>query len=351
MGEPISNRLPVLSFNSQRRFGIELEVNAFDKKARPEPGKRPLGIEHISRVVQENAEEGAEIKDYEHTQENQRWIIKPDSSCGIEICNPPMKGWRGIKKVCNVVEAFAQDPKIMVDKRCSVHVHVEVADLCEAEIASIIIYWIKAEQVFLDLVPTERKRNRYCQSLGITSLFDVESQLPPVEVIRRIGDVKYYTLNTNQMRRTNNQRKTIEFRIIEGQGCKDPFLCKNWIRLILHFVEMTCRRPLPPPYKANDPWSGFCLLDTKHVMELLGFGNDPPVYELSSGLTQTRNWMLARLMCYINSSDEQGPRWKAAQELHEIIKKFAEQGVIIDPKEHLSPSDLADALYNDGLRY
>jgi len=351
MGEPTCNKLPVLSFNSQRRFGIELEINSFDKKSRPESGKRPAGIEHVARVVQENTEEGADIKDYEHTQDNSRWIIKPDSSCGIEICTPPLKGWRGIKKVCQVVEAFRRDSKISVDRRCSVHVHVEVADLCEAEIASIICHWIKAEQIFLDLVPLERKRNRYCQSIDMTSLFEVESQLAPADIIRRIGDVKYYSLNTNQMRRTNNQRKTLEFRIIEGAGCKDPFLCKNWVRLLLHFVEMTCRRPLPAPFKMNDPWTGFCLLDTKHVMDILGFGNDPSIYELSTGLTQTRNWMLARLLCYIDSGEGKGPRWKAAEELKEIVGKFAEQGVIIDPKEHLSPSDLVDALYNDNLRY
>lgn len=351
MGEPITNKLPFLSFNSQRRFGVELEINAFDKRPRPEPGKRPAGIEHVNRIVQENTEEGSEIKDYEHTQENSRWVVKPDSSCGIEICTPPLKGWRGIRKVCKVVEAFSLDPKICVDKRCSVHVHVEVADLCEAEIASVIVYWIKAEQVFLDLVPTERKRNRYCQSIDMTSLFEVESQLPPSEIIKRVGDVKYYTLNSNQMRRTNNQRKTLEFRIIEGQGCKDPFLCKNWVRLLLHFVEMTCRRPLPAPYKSNDPWTGFSIFDPKHVMEVLGFNNDPPSYELSSGLTQTRNWMLARLIHYINHSKDKGPRWKALEELQEIFKKFEDTGMKIDPKEHLSPSDMPDALYNDNLRY
>lgn len=350
MGVPM-NKLENLSFNSQRRIGVELEVNAFDGRNRPETGKRPAGIEHVCRVVQENTEEGAMLKEWEHTQENEQWVCKPDSSCGIEVCTPPLKGWRGIRKVVQVVDAFAKDPKIKVDKRCSVHVHVEVADLSETQIGSVITHWVKCEPIFMDLVPPERKKNRYCQFVGMTTLFDTDVILTPGDIIKRVGDVKYYTLNTNQYRRSNGTRKTLEFRIIEGAGCKDPYLVKNWIRLLLHFVERTSKMPMPGPYKKDDPWSSYCWLDTKDVMRLLGFHNDPHQYELSKGLTQTRNWMLARLMKYMMPDTEKGPRWKAFAELQEILAKFKEEGTVIDPQEHLSPSDLQDALYNESLRF
>lgn len=350
MGVPMT-KLEGLSFDSKRRFGVELELNSADGRNRPEQGKRPLGIEHICRIVQENCEEGAMIKEWEHTQENEQWICKPDSSCGIEICTPPLKGWRGIRKVCQVVDAFYRDSKVKVDKRCSVHVHVEVADLSDVQIASVISYWVKCEPIFLDLVPTERKKNRYCQFVGMTNLFDTDILFTYQDIIKRVGEVKYYTLNTNQMRKSGGTRKTIEFRIIEGAGCKDPFLIKNWIRLLLHFVERTSVMPLPGAYKQNDPWSSYCWFDTKDVMKLLGFDNDPPRYELSKGLTQTRNWMLARLIRYMNPDLNKGPRWKAYQELQEILTVFKSEGLVIDPQEHLSPSDLQDALYNEGLRF
>jgi hypothetical protein len=61
--------------------------------------------------------------------------------------------------------------------------------------------------------------------------------------------------------------------------------------------------------------------------------------------------MLARLMKFMNPDTDRGPRWKAYQELQEILTDLRHEGVVIDPSEHLSPQDMADALYNDGLRF
>src|ERR1017187_5174505 len=96
--------------------------------------------------------------------------------------------------------------------------------------------------------PDIRKKNRYCQNMGMTSLFEHNQNYSPLTMIEKVGEVKYFSLNTNQLRRTGGKRRTVEFRIIEGQGCKDPYLMKNWIRLILHFVEMVKQLPYPSPY-------------------------------------------------------------------------------------------------------
>lgn len=350
MGAPAkyTGKLPHMGFTSDRRFGIELELLAFDGKNRPDPGHKVSGIDYVGHVVAQNSTEGVDIREWEHTHGNDVWVIKPDSSCGMEVCTPIFKGWTGLKKVVDVVYALGQDPKIKIDHRCSVHLHVEVADLEQTELASVIAHWFKAEPVFMDSVPMNRKRNRYCQFMGLTNLVGHDTRIPPQELIKRVGNVKYYSLNTNQLMR--NGRKTIEFRIIEGEGVKDPYLIKNWTRLIVHFIEMARRRPLPQPYNENDVWSSYCWLDVEDVLKLLGFNNNPREYELSPGLEQTRNWFLARLNKHISKDVERGPRHYAYKELQAILKRFAAEGNEIVPEKHLTPTDLKDALYQENTR-
>lgn len=341
-----------LSFRSDRCFGVELEILAADGRNRPEGGEdfKPEGADYVTALVKKNADEGVEWRCYEHTDENNCWVIKPDSSCGLEICSPIYRNWRGINKVCKVVDAFRKDPNIIVDQRCSVHVHVEVADLSLVQVASVIAHWVKCDAVFLDMVPNHRKMNRYCQFLAMHDIFDTDIYMSPEDIILAVGDVKYYTMNTHQWQRSDGKRKTLEFRIIEGEGCKDPFLIKNWLRLLLHFVEMTARRPVPPPYVKGNPWSWVCLLDPEDVFKLLGFAVNQ--YELSNGLTQTRNWMLARLLRYMTPDVKGGPRWKAYEELNKMVNNLQKaENKLFRFEEHLSPSDLQEALYADNLRF
>jgi hypothetical protein len=337
----------VLTFNSNRRFGVELEILAFDKKNRPTEEKMPKGTDYVVNLVKKNVEENVESRAYEHTKDNSCWVIKPDSSCGLEICTPPLKGWKGIKKVCQVVEAFGKDPKIEVDKRCSVHVHVEVSDLSEEQIGTVIAYWIKCEPIFMDLVPQIRKRNRYCQLMGMTNLFNPESTYTARNLINKVGEVKYFSMNTNQLK--DGKRNTIEFRIIEGEGCKNPYLIKNWLRLLLHFVEITSNMQMPPPYKSNDQWSSLLWLDTRDVFKLLGFEIDQ--FNLSKGLTQTRDWMVARLLQYMYPDIEQGPRCRAYKELLEYIEDLSKKGYYLNKEENLLPKNLEESLYEESLRF
>jgi hypothetical protein len=351
MGTPIKKQRtgkPYLSFGSDRRFGIELELLAFDGKNRPDQGQKPAGIAEVGMLVADNATEGADIRDWEHTNNNEVWVIKPDSSCGMEVCTPIYKGWTGLKKCMDVVAALGRDSRIKVDQRCSVHLHVEVADMEAPDIANVIAHWFKVEPIFMDSVPPTRKRNRYCQFMGLTNLLQHDQRITPGDMIKRVGNVKYYSLNTNQYLR--NSRKTIEFRIIEGDGVKDPYLIKNWTRLIIHFIEMARKRPFPGPYDPNDPFSSFTWLDTEDVFRLLGFSDNPVEYDLSPGLEETRNWFLARLQKHMSKDEETGVRYHAYHELQNILRRFADAGTEITPEKHLTPSDLKDALYNEETR-
>jgi Putative amidoligase enzyme len=344
MGVPMirSGKLPLLGFTYPRRFGIELELNAFDGKNRPDTGSKPAGIDYIAMLVAKSCGgDGVDIRDWQHTDGNDGWVVKPDSSCGLEVCTPIFKGWDGLRKVCEVVHAFQLDPKIKVDNRCSVHIHIEVADLSQDQLGSIIAHWFKVEPVFMDSVPPHRKRNRYCQFMGLTNLVQHDARIVPSDIVRRVGNVKYYSLNTNQM--IKNGRQTVEFRIIEGDGVKDPYLIKNWTRLIIQFVERASKLAYPGNYQIGNPWTSFCWLDPIDVFDMLGF--NPEQYELSPGLQQTRDWFLARLQKHMAKDTEGGPRSIAYKQLQELIAKFNDYGINTNPADHLSPSDMRHALF------
>jgi hypothetical protein len=307
-----------ISINYNRRFGVEIEINAFDgrdfKRDPLSRREKPVGLDYIASLVSETVGYSAKATRWHHTHNNfTDWICKPDSSCGLEICSPAATGRAALREIEMVISALASDEKVRLDDRCSLHLHVNVADCISQEsrmfsnnmeicperstaLASILAHWIKCEAVFLDSVPVERKRNSYCQCIGLSDVFEHTGPLSAMDLILRLGDHKYFTVNTYHL--VANRRPTIEFRIVEKEGCLNANLAKNWIRLILHFVEMTKDRGVPKKYKRNDPWSSLLWLDPKDVLLLLGFlGNATLDHELE----ETRNWFLARLVSNIDT--------------------------------------------------
>jgi hypothetical protein len=336
-------------FDYNRRFGVEIELNALDsrdfKRTPLKKDELPLGVEYIGDLITKITNFPVEIKKHHHTHNNNAWVIKPDSSCGIEICPPPGKGWHSLKNTCKVVHAFREDPLIMLDHRCSLHVHVEVAD-CKSvgetdckksvDLAKILMYWIKSEGVFLDSVPMNRKRNKYCQCIGLLDLFECETPFNPEMIIKRMGNQKYFSMNSYHMIKGN--RDTVEFRIMGNEGCDDPFVVKNWIRLLVHFVEMAKAAPLPQSYVTDDPWSGFAWLNPMEVMELLKF---TPEHELSDGLTQTRNWFIGRLQKNIADNLTDGVfsskgREIAAKQINELALKYNIKEEDVHPTDEMA---------------
>ena len=284
-----------LECNYLRRFGAEIEVNSFDLCSRPPDRKAmPEGTAQVANIVQKASQNVVNIHKWAYDHNNQTWIIKPDSSCGIEICTPVLKGWRGLMQVCRVVDALSK-ARVPTDDRCSFHVHVDVSDLKDVDIATIINWWIKCEPVFMDSVPASRKRNQYCQMLGQHEAFDrlEDGFIQPETLIRLLGHTKYFTINTYHY--YHQKRKSLEFRIMDSECCITPWDAKNWIRLVLHFVERALKVGMPSAYFPGDRWSGYCWLDPIDVFQFLGFEGD---FSLSPGLQQVKAWFLDRL--YLN---------------------------------------------------
>lgn len=339
-----------LGFFSSRKFGIEIELNAFDGKAKPDDGSKVAGIDYVGKLINDHTEEGAEVHGWEHTNNNTRWIIKPDSSCGMEVCTPPVTGWKGLHKICRVVEALSLDTKIKSDKRCSVHVHIDVADLDVEQIARVLGWYIKCEPVIMDMVPDHRKINRYCQFIGMTAVLSHDEKYSSQDIINRVSDYKYYSMNARALRK-ESPRRTIEFRIVEGDGCRDAYLIKNWVRFLLHFIDRAINRPLIMEYKAGNPWSHLCWLDPEDTFRFLGFSNNPKEFELSKGLQQTRDWIMARMIKNMNKDEDGGPRQYAYREFLEMLARFKSEGIQINLADHLSPKELSTALYGESFKY
>src|SRR3954471_24683945 len=116
----MSKIIQPLCYESARRFGIEYEVLAFDGKSRADGGGQPVGIQIIAMVVHKAVPlDQVDLKGYEHTDNNTAFVVKPDSSCGVEVCTPILKGYDGLTRAVKVADAFRKDEQIKVDQRCS----------------------------------------------------------------------------------------------------------------------------------------------------------------------------------------------------------------------------------------
>lgn len=333
----------ILSFMSERRFGTETEILSADRrnfKLRPlnsDRGEMPEGIDSFALTISDVIKQEVVLRHWHLTHNNNSWVLKPDSSCGIEICSPVSKGWLGLQKICRVTQALAAHPIAAVDDRCGFHVHVDVGDIGFEGVGAILCYWIKFEHLFMDAMPDLRKRNRYCQAICMSSI-DVEAHISIPDLIRRLGINKYYSINTWHMNK--GKRQTIEFRIMDSGACLNAFTIKNWVRLLLHFVERSRLQDVPPQYEPNRKESSLCWLDLNDFMEFMQFNQS-----LSGGMIQMRNWFLARIRANINSKLSgiwtPNARIIIKEQLDTIWSKLD----LGDSEQYLNPTDMEKALY------
>lgn len=270
-----------MKFLYNRPFGVEIEVNSFDGSKFTPKEKLPQGIHYVANLISKLFNEYVEVRDFGHTHWRETygcWIVKPDNSCGIEVCSPIVKGWIGLKKVCQVVDLFQNDKLININSNCALHIHIDVSDLNLMQITNILKWWIKFEPVFFDSVPDIRKNNKFCQFIGLRDDL-IDEEISNIKLIELLGKDKYGSVNSFHF--YNKQRLTLEFRLGENTLCHNSFFLKNWVRLIVHFLETT----------KDIPIKSLVWLDLKDLFDMLGFLDD----DLSSGMTQIRDWFLGRI--------------------------------------------------------
>lgn len=343
-GEP-----KLITFESTRKFGTETEVLSYDKRdfqRHPLESKRelPQGLDDIAHHMSKMLHSEVQCNKWHQTHNNDTWVLKPDRSCGMEICSPVYKGWHGLNRILMVTDMLAANPKVAVDSRCGFHVHIDVGDLSPDELLSVLTFWVKFEPVFLDSMPFNRKINRYCQLIGASPAFDHEANPTLNFLTEKLGRVKYYSLNTYHM--YSGKRSTIEFRIAEGDACVDSFFIKNWCRMVLHFVERS-RQHRAKRYSPKDPWSGYVWLDLNDLMKFMGY------YEpnISKGVEQARNWFLARIKHNMNC-DLVGVFSPEARQITKMqVEENWQRFGLGDYKELLCPANMKESLYSPELRF
>ena len=321
----------MLKFLYCRPFGTEIELDSFDGVAITPTGRFPEGIQYVANLVSQTLEEYVEIRDYAPThwyKTHGYWVVKPDNSCGIEVCSPVMQGWYGLKKICQTIDAFQNNSLITTSTNCSLHLHLDVNDLLEDEIGNILRWWIKVEPVFLDSVPDDRKNNKYCQFMGLFDKLHYDKKLSTTELIELFGLTKYHSMNSYHL--WAGERNTLEYRIGEHFFCTNSYFTKNWVRLLIHFSEIAKE-------KAPD---NLAWMDVKEVFDFLKFTND-----LSPGMKQIRDWFLGRLF-YNSSSCLDGffkdTRDVTKKHIGELMKMFPD----FDLKQSLYPPDYKEAVYD-----
>src|SRR5581483_10670413 len=98
-----------LQFLYCRPIGVEIEINSFDGFSATPQNKSPAGIHYVANLIAETLGEYVEVRDWGSTHWYRtygHWVLKPDNSCGIEVCSPVTQGWYGLRKICRIIEVF-----------------------------------------------------------------------------------------------------------------------------------------------------------------------------------------------------------------------------------------------------
>jgi hypothetical protein len=219
-----------------RRFGVELEYNSTDKVARSMgENNLPTGIYMYAQTISKKLKQKVEINKWHYTNNNERWVLKPDASCGIEICSPPLIGSFGTLEVSKVVESLAESNFVAADNRCSCHVHVEIADFLSKDIINLFKRWTSYELFFFFLTSPTRWLNQYCQPIGFSFPNLGNYNLSSNDIIEMLSDYKYYAINLYHYKK--GKKRTVEFRIMDSDACLFPEDVAIWCKLLLCFVD------------------------------------------------------------------------------------------------------------------
>lgn len=221
-----------------RRFGVEIELNPLDNKI-PEGNSLPSGIFEIAEVLRTCLNEKIYVCNWHTTVNNDYWLVKPDSSCGFEICTPILNGMSDLNKLKKVIKSIRKYNKINSDRRCSFHVHFELPSVENSYLANIILWWIRCELFFFLMIPNYRKESNYAQILSLSYLFfnnnsSFDFILNDV-LVHHIKEYKFYSINLYHLKKSN--RKTIEFRIMDSSACLNEDYACCWILLLQRFLE------------------------------------------------------------------------------------------------------------------
>lgn len=293
-------------FESNRRFGVEIEVN------------RAVSQNKLKQIIDSQLGSGnCDITGWCYSCNNNRWIVKTDSSCGdtgnvkdgggYEIASAVGSGSKHLLNIQKVVKSLKHH-KVKINKFCGLHCQVEIRDFCNTKAANLLAVWCKLEKIMAQMVPPERRNSMHCKFFTMHP--DMASQWAKAKKSINVGEfwsvmklrrldapAKRTAISLISFQRTNStasdwynfDRSTVELRFPE---CSlDFYDIKNWARLFVHFVESNNTTTFP---------SNLEHVDLQGALSLLGLGSsrDKNPIVLSAGLYETKCWLLHRLQRY-----------------------------------------------------
>ncbi len=289
-----------LKFDTKRCFGVEIEIG------------KEINRDLIVLYLKKNTRRFVKKSYYRPTVNNSYWDVKHDGSCGLKVVNGineggyeinsyKASGINELKEICKIVSNM-KTIGVKVNNNCGFHLHVEVADFSEDVMGILLNNWIHIEELVFDCVPKKRKNNKYCQRMNHEYLMLKENFRKPID-FWNLYKPKATTLNNAERKRSLNinnyyrslnlkkfNRKTVEFRFMESTLCEKNI--KNWVRFLVNFVEFCKNRSK----MISKP-----IASVEEFLEIVGLGSPNNGYELSEGLTDTRNWILKRMVRHSKS--------------------------------------------------
>lgn len=291
-------------FDSQRRFGIELEIGDTVTKTK------------IKSVIKSLSSRPALVTNYQPSTENHYWHIKNDATCGpmgrsgpkgVEVASYVGQGVDDLLHIAEVAEQLSL-VGCKTNDNCGLHIHAEATDLTKIQVGTILAHWMKLEKCLQYSLPIRRRDNPYCQQ--ISSCFIIPKYLNSFHTPENFYcifspvDIGYYenkdrrvTLNlVNYVRACyyqSNVRKTLELRWPEGTLNSRDIKC--WTRLFLNFIDSCKDRPFPPDFSESG-------LD--ETLIYLGLGHENKAFTIfSEDFHETKTWLLERFI-------EHSPKFK-----------------------------------------
>jgi len=228
-----------------RKFGFELEFSG---------SRIALTRSDLFSDLREAARQQGHTAS--ETENSQHWTLKTDH-CGYEFTSPALqatennfqKAWDIIRKLqitCHENRQIDMPAHQNVcHPSCGLHVHLEIGDLNESQIANMINIFRTFEDSLLAIHPPSRRNNSFVRLLSSRRSTNWD--------FRALRDHNL-AVNFGRYSRTSARRQTIEIRYA-GATIR-PRKVINWIQILICMVEAS-KRVINFPYIPNRTFEDF----------------------------------------------------------------------------------------------
>lgn len=165
---------------------------------RPAPGRPPVAPDSVGIEVELEGYRGTDGQQIPRRM-TQQWNFDRDGSLrngGIEIkSRGPQEDYR---RALSVLQEVLNDmePQLIVNERCSVHVHLNFLDCIEEEVVNFLLLWTAMEGI-MDTLSGDRIRNNYC--LGVSEALESYQELVR-DIISKMNSGDYWVMGNNMAR-------------------------------------------------------------------------------------------------------------------------------------------------------